>query len=109
MKVYVSKDVQCIWNRLCELYTKEQRQVIYSDLEMVIEQTALAQGISLDEDDQEHKDLNQKITDRYIVGVYAIGVRYLHEVPEAKEIPVVNFTYEELFKEKPTDPEDQPG
>jgi hypothetical protein len=101
--------MQKIWKRLRELYNSNQRTEIYSSIEMLIEKTALERGISLNETDFEFRKLNQKITDKYVEGVYIIAVRYLHEVPDAQEIPIVHFTYEELFKKKSADPEEQQG
>ena len=109
MTVYISKEVQVYWNRLCEFYTQEERANIYSDLEFLIEQAALEKGVSLDIKDEEHKKLNTAIADRYIKATYGIAVYYLQKFSGAKEIPVIPFTYEELFKEEPADPPDQPG
>ena len=114
MSIYIDKETQFLWNRLCELYTQEERDIIYSDLEFLIEQTALAKEVSLDENDAEHKELNSRIAGRYIQAVYGVAVYYLQKFPDSKEIPVISFSYEELFreesKEKPAEPEkEQPG
>lgn len=109
MTVYITKETQIYWNRLCEFYTQEERANIYSDLEFLIEQVALEKGVSLDVNNEEHKELNKAIADRYIKATYGIAVYYLRKFPQAKEIPVIPFTYEELFKEEPADPEEQPG
>lgn len=107
MSLYINKRAQKLWNSLCEFYDREEREAIRSDIEIMVERTALEQGVPLVEDDQEYIDLNKKISNRYIELTHAMAVYYLNKFPKEKEIPVVFFTYEELFQEEPA--EEEPG
>jgi len=101
MNLYINERAQKLWNSLCEFYDHEERDAIRSDIEIMVERTALEQGIPLVEDNRDYMSLNKKISNRYIELTHALAVYYLNKFPKEKEIPVIFFTYKELFQEKP--------
>ena len=98
MNIYVNSEKKKLWNELLEFFTSLQRKQIYSDIEWLIEQTALEKGISPAESNPEFKGLVKDIANQYVQTIHGWAVFYLLDNPEAKEVPVVEFTYEELFR-----------